>query len=240
MTPPPLVLAHLSASHGARPAFTDVSARFAPGSMTALVGPNGAGKTTLLRCIAGLHPPASGRIDRGGLPPHRIALLPQGSAIDRGFPIACRDFVSLGAWHLGGAFGALPLDIAETALARVDLAAAALRPIGALSAGQFQRLLFARLIAQDAPVLLLDEPFNAVDAATEAGLLAILRHWHAEGRTVVAVLHDLDLVLHVFPETLLLARHLVAAGPTATVLSAAHRAEARRLAGEWHLAEAAR
>ena len=237
-TPPTILLDGLAARHGTRPAFQSVTARFAPGSMTALVGPNGAGKTTLLRCIAGLHPTSAGHIDRGGLPAHRIALLPQGGGIDRGFPIACLDFVALGAWHIGGLFAPLPLPAARAALHRVDLADLAATPIGALSAGQFQRLLFARLIAQDAPVLLLDEPFNAVDSGTEASLLAILRAWHTEGRTIIAVLHDLDLVIHAFPQTLLLARRMVAWGPTATTLTAAHRAEARRLSGAWGNAEA--
>jgi zinc/manganese transport system ATP-binding protein len=105
--------------------------------------------------------------------------------------------------------------------------------VGSLSAGQLQRLLFARLLVQDADILLLDEPFNAVDAKTAADLLRLIRQWHGEGRTVIAVLHDLDLVAREFPETLLLARDLIAWGPTAQALSPANRLQARRMAEGW-------
>ncbi len=105
--------------------------------------------------------------------------------------------------------------------------------IGSLSAGQFQRVLFARMIMQDAPVLLLDEPFTSIDARTTADLLALIRAWHAEGRTVIAVLHDIDLIMREFPDTLLLARDLVAWGPTASALSPEHRLRARLVAEAW-------
>ena len=112
------------------------------------------------------------------------------------------------------------------------------RPVGSVSAGQFQRVLFARLLLQDAPVVLLDEPFNAVDARTAADLMAMVRRWHGEGRTVVAVLHDLDLVRDEFPEALLLARDCLGWGPTAEVLTAANRLRARRMAESWNAAAA--
>jgi zinc/manganese transport system ATP-binding protein len=102
-----------------------------------------------------------------------------------------------------------------------------------MSAGQFQRLLFARLLVQDADLILLDEPFNAVDARTAADLLGMVHRWHGEGRTVVAVLHDLDLVREAFPQCLLLAREKIAFGPTAEVLSAANRLKARMMAEAW-------
>jgi zinc/manganese transport system ATP-binding protein len=107
------------------------------------------------------------------------------------------------------------------------------RPVGSLSAGQFQRVLFARLLLQDAPVILLDEPFNALDARTAADLLAMVHRWHGEGRTVVAVLHDLELVRRQFPETLLLARDCLGWGPTPEVLTAANRLRARMMAESW-------
>ena len=236
VTPPPVVLHDLTCVHERRPAVHHLSGRFAHGSLTAVVGPNGAGKTTLLRALAGLHPAHDGNIDRGGLAPDRIALLPQAGSLDRGFPVCCRDVVALGAWARMGAFRRLPADAAartDAALHDVGLDGFGRRLIGSLSAGQFQRVLFARLAVQDAPVLLLDEPFNAVDARTAGDLMALIRRWHDQGRTVIAVLHDLDLVAREFPETLLLVRHPVAWGPTAIALSAANRQRARLAAEAW-------
>ncbi len=236
ISPPPLRFTDLTCVHDRHPAVHHLSGCFAPGSLTAVMGPNGAGKTTLLRALAGLHPPHDGVIDRGGLAPGQIALLPQAGTLDRNFPIACRDVVALGAFARLGAFRtatAASSAAAEAALGAVGLAGFARRLVGSLSAGQFQRLLFARLIVQDAPVLLLDEPFNAVDARTEAELLALLHRWHAEGRTLVVVLHDFDLALREFPEALLLARSLVARGPAAEALSEENRARARLAAEAW-------
>jgi len=156
--------------------------------------------------LVGLHPLAAGRIDRGGLRRRDLALLPQGSHLDRSFPITCNDVVALAAPRLGP-FRAVEkrrLTAARDALDRVELAALAARPVQALSAGQFQRLLFARCILQDAPVILLDEPFSAVDAATTRLLLTVIQQWHAQGRTVVVVLHDMDLVRRAFPRILML------------------------------------
>ena len=205
VTPPPIRLDHVTLRHGSRGVVRDLTGTFAPGSLTALTGDNGAGKTTLLRALTGLHPPSSGNIDRGGLSPSDIALLPQGSQLDRGFPIACRDVVALGLAGRMGPFRGIDraqLEQADQALAAVGLPNMGHRAIGALSAGQFQRVLFARLMLQDAPVLLLDEPFAAVDTATARELLAILHRWHADGKTIVTVLHDLDMVRAHFPDTL--------------------------------------
>src|SRR6202008_3160555 len=105
------------------------------------------------------------------------------------------------------------------AIAAVGLNGFENRSIGTLSGGQMQRMLFARVVLQDARMIVLDEPFNAIDAKTSADLLALVRHWHAEKRTVMAALHDIDLVRANFPETLLLARGKVAWGATADVLT---------------------
>ena len=213
----PIRLDHLTLRHGSREVLRDLTGTFSPGSLTALTGENGAGKTTLLRALAGLHPPKSGTIDRGGLKPSDIALLPQGSQLDRSFPIACRDVVALGLSGRMGPFrgiGHNQLKEAEQALATVGLPDLGGRAIGALSAGQFQRILFARLILQDAPVLLLDEPFAAVDTATAHDLLGILHRWHKQGRTIVTVLHDLDMARAHFPETLHLSAGQAVWGPT--------------------------
>jgi len=233
MIPPEIRLTDLTVCHERRPAVHHLSGRFAPGSLTAVVGPNGAGKTTLLRALAGLHRPEEGRIEAGAA---RIALLPQQAGIDRSFPVCCLDVVLFGLWAETGPFRTVPRDgraRAVDALAAVGLAGFERRPIGSLSTGQFQRVLFARLLLQDAPVVLLDEPFNAVDARTAADLLALVRRWHGEGRTVIAVLHDLDLVQRDFPETLLLARECLDWGPTGRVLTAANRLRARMMAEAW-------
>lgn len=236
MTPPEIRLTDLTVCHDRRPAVHHLSGRFAPGSLTAIVGPNGAGKSTLLRALAGLHRPQSGRIEAGGRGAARMALLPQQAAIDRAFPVACLDVVLLGLWAETGPFRAVPpagRARALAALEAVGLGGFGGRPVGSLSAGQFQRVLFARLLLQDAPVILLDEPFNALDARTTTDLLAVVRRWHGEGRTVIAVLHDLGMVRRDFPETLLLAREGLGWGPTAEVLTAANRLRARMMAEAW-------
>ena len=224
-----LVLEDVTVTHERRPAVHHVSGRFAAGSLTAIVGPNGAGKTTLLRAIAGLHALSGGRVSGAA----EVALLPQGSALDRSFPLACLEVVALGQAAGSGAFRRIDTGRAVEALAAVGLAGFEGRGVGTLSAGQFQRVLFARLMVQDARVMLLDEPFNAVDARTEADLLHVIDGWHRDGRTVIAVLHDLDLVRARFPQTVLLARHVVGWGATAGVLRPETLLQARLNAEAW-------
>ena len=164
------------------------------------------------------------------LPRARIAYLPQQCEIERGFPMLARDCVLLGAWQRVGLLARVPADLqarVDQALAAVGMAQLAHRPIGALSAGQFQRLLFARLMVQDAELLLLDEPFNAIDAATTTLLLSLIHEWHEQGRTVVAVLHDHAQVRAHFPQAVLLARRLLAWGDTQHVLGTGHLERAR-------------
>jgi zinc/manganese transport system ATP-binding protein len=218
---PAIRLQDLTVGYDRQAALQQVSGSFGTGSLTAVMGPNGAGKTTLLKAICGLLQPSAGRVELEGADRDQIAYLPQRSEIDRSFPISVQDVVGLGHWRRTGAFRPVGRTGAETvarALAQVGLEDAARRPIGALSAGQFQRVLFARLIVQDCPLVLLDEPFAAVDARTIADLLEIVRAWHRERRTVVVVLHDLARARADFPETLLLAREVVDWGPTERVL----------------------
>jgi zinc/manganese transport system ATP-binding protein len=214
------------------PAVHHLSGEVAPGASLAVVGPNGAGKSTLFRGIVGILKPLSGSILTGGVDPKDIAYLPQSADIDRTFPISVFDFVGTGLWRGVGFFGGIGKDarvkIAQ-ALAAVGLSGFENRGIGTLSGGQMQRMLFARVLLQDARLIVLDEPFNAIDAKTSADLLTLVKQWHAEGRTVLAALHDMDLVRAHFPETLLLARGKVAWGATSGVLTTENLAEARRM-----------
>ena len=222
----------LTLGYDRHPAVHHLTGRILRGVPTAIVGPNGAGKSTLLKGIAGLLEPLGGTIRIGGRGRRGIAHLPQISEIDRSFPISVFDFVAMGLWGRFGAFGGIGRKAQaeiEAALVAVGLAGFEARPIGTLSGGQMQRSQFARLILQDAETLLLDEPFNAVDQPTTEDLMDLVDGWRDEGRTVVAVLHDLDLVARRFPETLLIARELVAAGPTETVICEADLARARRM-----------
>ncbi|QWG22818.1 ABC transporter ATP-binding protein [Bradyrhizobium sediminis] len=214
------------------PAVHHLDGEVASGALLALVGPNGAGKSTLFRGLVGILKPLAGSISLGDLNVRDIAYLPQTADIDRSFPISVYDFVGTGLWRSTGFFGGMgksARDKIAQALTAVGLNGFENRPIGTLSGGQMQRMLFARVLLQDARLIVLDEPFNAIDAKTAADLLDLVRRWHAEGRTVLAALHDMDLVRAHFPETLLLARGPVAWGPTAEVLTAANLSEARRM-----------
>ncbi len=228
---PDIVLHDLTLGYERHPAVHHLSLALPPASLVAVVGPNGAGKSTLLKALAGQLQPIGGRID--GLGPHqRVAWLPQANGIDRGFPISVEELVLLGLWHEVGALGrhsAAHRRACHAALASVGLLGFEKRAIDTLSGGQFQRALFARLILQDAPVVLLDEPFAAIDQRTTTDLLALLHQWHAQGKTVIAVLHDLAQVRSHFPHTLLLAREPVAWGRTADVLTTDHWTKALRL-----------
>jgi zinc/manganese transport system ATP-binding protein len=213
-----------------------LSGEFASGSLTAVVGPNGAGKTSLLAAIMGRLQPTHGEVCMAADLRGRIAWLPQQAAIDRSFPIRVFDLVALGHWSRVGSFRAVNSAQSEQvqhALQVVGLGGFERRSIDELSAGQFQRVLFARVLLQDASVILLDEPFNAIDARTTADLLAVVAHWHAQARTVIAVLHDLEQVREHFDRTLLLARRCVAWGPTAQVLQAENLLRARQMAEAW-------
>ncbi len=214
------------------PAVHHLSGEVAAGALVAVVGPNGAGKSTLFRGLVGILKPLAGVIERGHLDIRDIAYLPQSADIDRSFPISVFDFVGTGLWRATGFFGGIgrsARDRIARALAAVGLNGFENRGIGTLSGGQMQRLLFARVLLQDARVIVLDEPFNAIDAKTSADLLTLVRRWHTEGRTVLAALHDMDLVRANFPETLLLARGKVAWGATAEVLTAENLREALRM-----------
>jgi zinc/manganese transport system ATP-binding protein len=217
-----VVLENLTLGYAGRPAVWRLDGVFAAGKATAIVGPNGAGKSTLLKALAGLIQPIAGRMRLDGVSRRDIAYLAQDSGIDRGFPITLDDLVALGLQARLGLFrGVGPAErrALETAIAAVGLGGLEARPIAALSGGQFQRALFARVMAQDCKLILLDEPFAAQDARTIDHLADVVRRWSAEGRTLVLVLHDLALARALCAETLVLAGEVVAWGPTATALT---------------------
>jgi zinc/manganese transport system ATP-binding protein len=213
-----------------RVAVEGVSGIFAAGSLTAIVGANGAGKTTLLHAIAGLVAPHHGVIEISGADvPADLAYLPQSDAIDRDFPISVLEFAALGSWARIGTLGRVCPELRPrgmNALRTVGLDELAGRMLGELSVGQFRRALFARVIVQDAAIVLLDEPFAGVDAATSDDLLRLMQCWHGEGRTVLVALHDLEQTLAIFPQTLLLMRKAIAWGETAMALTTEKLVEA--------------
>jgi zinc/manganese transport system ATP-binding protein len=228
-------LADVTIAYDRHPVVHHLSGGFAAGSLTALIGPNGAGKSTLLKAIAGVLPVQHGSIGFA-IDKREVAYLPQVVDVDRSFPLRVIDVVDLGHWRKVGAMKRIngaDRDASRTAVAAVGLKGLEQQPIGKLSVGQFQRVLFARLMVQEAKLILLDEPFNAIDQKTTADLMQIVRDWHAQGRTVVAALHDLEQVRREFPDALLMARELVAWGRSRDVLSDAHLSRARTLAANW-------
>jgi len=227
-----LRFSNLTLGYDRHPAVHHLDGAVDTGALMAVVGPNGAGKSTLFKGIVGMIKPLAGRIERDGLAARDIAYLPQAAEIDKSFPINVFDMVAMGLWHHTGLFGGIDRHARhriEDALAAVGLTGFEDRAIGTLSGGQMQRMLFARLLLQDARVIVLDEPFNAVDAKTSADLFDLVRRWHGEKRTVLTALHDIDFVRANFPETLLLAREPVAWGNTTTVLTPENLLTARRM-----------
>ncbi len=234
MTQACLTFRDLTLGYGSHPAVHHLDGVVEKGSLTAVVGANGSGKSTLMKGIAGLLKPMSGSVV--GAEGTRIAYLPQQSELDRSFPARVVDLVSLGLWPRRGLLGRHTADdraAVSRALEAVGLAGFGKRAIDTLSGGQLQRALFARVLVQDADLILLDEPFNAVDAKTVGALITLIRQWHGERRTVLVVAHDMELVRRNFPLTLLLARHPVAWGATAEVLQPHNLLSARRFHEAW-------
>jgi zinc/manganese transport system ATP-binding protein len=215
----PIVLRGVTVRYGRLTALEGVSGEFPSGSLTAVVGANGAGKSTLLAALAGRARLASGVVQ---LPARgRLSFLPQRAAVDPDYPLTVAEFVTLGGWRQFGAFRAPLASVrarAADAAATVGLGGGVERRVGALSPGELQRALFARLMLQDPAVILLDEPFAAVDAQTTTVLMKQVIQWHRDGRTVIAALHDLALVRAWFPTTLVLARRCLSWGPTENAL----------------------
>jgi ABC-type Mn2+/Zn2+ transport system ATPase subunit len=182
------------------PALVGLSVRIPAGARVALVGPNGAGKSTFLKTAAGLLRPCAGTLAVFGRPPgccrRLVAYLPQRAELDWRFPISVRRLVLTGRYAALGWFrrpGRQDRAAVATALARMGLTGLADCPIGRLSGGQQQRVLLARMLVQEASLLLLDEPLTAVDAETRTAVLGVLDELAVAGRTCVVATHDPDL-----------------------------------------------
>src|SRR6266536_3581681 len=172
-----LAFNNLTLGYDRHPAVHHLHGNIEAGALIAIVGPNGAGKSTLFKGIVGMLKPLAGGIDLCGLRARDIAYLPQVADIDRTFPISVYDMVAMGLWRDAGLFGGIGRHEREkvrAAMSAVGLSGFEERPISSLSGGQMQRTLFARLLLQDASLILLDEPFNAIDAKTTADLLDIV------------------------------------------------------------------
>lgn len=234
--PPLIELANVTLGYERHPAVHHLAGSFARGSLTAVVGPNGAGKSTLLKALAGLLRPLEGSIVAHGLGRRDTSYLPQQSDTDPDFPISVLDVVMLGAWRHVGSFKGIDRRLRERAMAALEtvgLVGFEHRIVGSLSVGQRQKALFARATLADSELMLLDEPFSAMDARTVDDLLLLIQRWHGDGRTVIAVLHDYDQVRRYFPDALLLSREVIAWGPTGDVLTPANLLKAAAVSDAW-------
>ncbi len=178
-----------------------------PGTTLAVLGANGSGKTTLIKALLGLVDPISGSLHWPTGRPKEIGYLGQLTEFDRRFPMRARELAAMGTWRsLGfrGNIGRAGRNRIALALDEVGVLAVADQPLHTLSAGQLQRVLFARVILQDAPLVLLDEPFAAVDELTQQHLLGVIARWRGEGRAIVLVVHDLMSMLNHCSQVLLL------------------------------------
>jgi ABC-type Mn2+/Zn2+ transport system ATPase subunit len=222
---PTIVLEHVFAGYGDRPALTDVSLRIRPGSLLAVIGPNGAGKSTLLKVMAGLLRPSYGRVQvlgqAVGREAHRVAYLPQAESVDWGFPVAVADVVMMGRYPLIG-IGRRPSRLdqehVDQALETVGMTSLRGRQIGALSGGQRRRVFLARALAAEPDVFLLDEPVTGVDATTQEELMDVLEAQARAGRTVIASTHDLLCAAQRFQQAAFINGRVVATGPAQMVL----------------------
>lgn len=216
----------LTVAYHANPVLWDIDLSVPKGSIAAIVGPNGAGKSTLLKAILGLLPLGSGfvRIFGEKLEDVRgqVGYVPQRESVDWDFPINAFDVVLMGRYAKCGWIkrpGKIDKEIAWNALSRLGMEAFAKRQIGELSGGQQQRIFLARALAQEASIYLMDEPLAGVDAATEQAIIETLKNLKGEGKTIIAVHHDLQTVSEYFDLAVLLNVRLVAAGPVKEVFT---------------------
>lgn len=216
-----LIIQIHSHSYGSIQALRKCHLTIKKGSFCAIIGPNGAGKSTLLKTIGGLISPTDGNVQNPFVPKN-IAYLPQSNTLDRHFPLCVEDVAAMGLWNQMGLLKRFKGEIQNNvrlALKTMGLEGLERRPIQALSGGQLQRLLFARVMLQNASLILLDEPFIGIDEPTTNHLLTILKQWHEQGKTILIILHDINQVRTHIPETILISKTLIGHGPTSSVLT---------------------
>jgi manganese/iron transport system ATP-binding protein len=222
---PPIEAIDLSASYDGRPALEGLDFCLESGSRVAVVGPNGAGKTTLFKVLAGILTPTAGRVHVHGHDPGGhicVAYVPQRSEVDWAFPVTVADVVMMGRIREIGLFRwprSHDWSIVEESLSAVDLEGLARRQIGELSGGQQQRVFLAQAVAQDAQIVLLDEPLSGLDVPSQEAILKILDDLHGQGITVLVATHDLNLAADQFDRVMLLNRRLIAFGKPDEILT---------------------
>lgn len=229
-----LEISNLTVSYKAHPVVHHLSVGFPKGESSAIIGPNGAGKSTLLKAIMGLVAYKEGEISKKNA--HKVSYLSQISDIRRDLPLTLFELVSAGAYHNMGLFKRLSEPAraeVEKALEFVGLDAFGDRSIDSLSGGQFQKALFARIVVEGADLILLDEPFNAMDARTTKELCELIGRWEAAGKTVIVVLHDLTLAKQYFTNTLILARDKIIFGKSKTVITDENLLKAESVSLGW-------
>ncbi|MGR3712680.1 MAG: metal ABC transporter ATP-binding protein [Shimia sp.] len=227
LTQSPMALRGMTVSYGQTPVVFSVDMTVTEGAMTAIIGPNGAGKSTLLKAALGIVSPLAGQVSVFGKPlaqaRHQIAYVPQRASVDWDFPTRVIDVVLMGLYRELGLLGRVRARHRSRALAcleRVGMVDFAERQIGQLSGGQQQRVFLARALAQDADLYLLDEPFAGVDAATEKAIIDVLKSLKDDGKTVVAVHHDLATVAEYFDRVFLINTRRIAEGTVAEAFTA--------------------
>ena len=225
MSIPAIKVSNVTVSYGPTPALLDVSFEVPPGLLVGIIGPNGSGKSTLIKTILGFKRPDIGSVELFGKPADqvrgRVAYVPQHGSVDWEFPISVRDVALMGRYGKipwwGGA-SAEDKRIARESLEMVRMEEFENRQIGQLSGGQKQRVFMARAMAQGADILLLDEPFAGVDAATERAILDVLQRTRESGRTLLVVHHDLATAAEYFDRLVLVKQRLFAYGTPQQVL----------------------
>ncbi|WP_309398376.1 metal ABC transporter ATP-binding protein [Cerasicoccus maritimus] len=223
----PLSIHDLTVAYHRKPVLWDIDLDIPEGKLVGIIGPNGAGKSTLIKACLDLVPKASGLVQVYGQPYKRqrsvVGYVPQRESVDWDFPVSALDVVTMGLYRDIGWFKVVRRkhkDIARAALDRVGISHLAERQISQLSGGQQQRVFLARALAQDASLYFMDEPFAAVDAATERAIVTLLKDLQSQGKTTLVVHHDLATVTQYFDYVILLNMRVVAAGPTEEVFTA--------------------
>ena len=221
---------NLTVSYNFHPAVHHLNATINQGQWLAVVGPNGAGKSTLMNVLAGIITEYEGSIE--GINQNNVAYLPQQTKLDKDFPITVLELISTGLWQEIGFSGGLSdtqIERCMNALEAVGLDGFENRLINTLSGGQLQRSLFARVLMQDQQVILLDEPFNAIDTKTLTDLTSVIKEWQNKNRTIIMVTHDLEYVKDNCPTSMLLAKECIDLGSTKSVLTKENLDNARQV-----------